>query len=533
MSPTSLVLRPLAAAILVTALFAPALCRADEYTDRANALYNPISMSKRSDLVVLPAVAKMQPPPAVVGTLEKAMMLPASSSSFKAAADWASADTQQAVLAAIGKVTQIDKAEKPEDAYAFGQPYGADSVAGTADGVTLIQAGLYTDLGDPPMLASAKFLVLPALDNVACLVNVEATRLAAAGDFDKSLKVLIDWLFFARQMADRAFFQESRWGWRAMIAAADRLRDVVYTDFRYGEHKITNEQLQSVLQRIRADGYLNTERVLFPRANQIAADQMVAKVFNARDGINDAVFGSTMARLATSDRPLRLFAEAARWNGVAAGHANWFDTTDMIKRVFGDLERRWRLEPFDPTMSFRTDYEKMPRDKYAAIAAVVPDMTVLFNDRQVCRAQLVGTRMALGIMAFQNRNKNWPPDISSIRPTWVRVIEADPFNSDPERAHGKVPPLEYFVPIRDQKVGAREEPKPAEINVVTRGGQFNFKTRVGQDQFVLYSVGPDGAKDMARNVEAEPPKGAIGDLLLWPPVTSLLRQRLGELGDVK
>jgi hypothetical protein len=530
MVPHPPLLRPLAAAVLATAFLAPAPARADEYTDRANALYSSISLSKRSDVVVLPAVAKLQPPPAVVATLEKAMMLPASSASFKAAADWAEGEPQQAVLKALDSVTQI---ENPVEAFAFGQPYGADALAASADGVSLIQANLYTDLGDPPMLAGARYLYLPALDNVACLVHVEATRQAAAGDFDKALKVLIDWLFFSRQVADRAFFQESRWGWRSMIAAADRLRDTVYTDFRHGEHKITNEQLQAVLQRIRADGYLNTDRIGFPRANQIAADQMIAKVFQARGGINEAVFGSTMARLASTDRPLRLFAEAARWNEVASGHANWFDTTEQVKRIFGDLSSRWRLEPFDPRMRFSTDYEKMSRTRFAAVAAVVPDMTVLFNDRQVLRAQLVGARMALGIMAFQNRNKNWPPDIASIRPTYVKLIEADPFNSDPERARGKLPPLEYFVPIRDQRFGTREDPRPHEINVVTRGGQFNFKTRVGQDQFVLYSVGPDGAKDWAKNVEAEPPKGSFGDLLLWPPVTSLLRQRLTELGEIK
>src|SRR5690606_30185508 len=99
-------------------------------------------------------------------------------------------------------------------------------------------------------------------------------------------------------------------------------------------------------------------------------------------------------------------------------------------------------------------------------------------------------------------------------------------------ANRKEPPLEYFVPIRDQTFGPREEPGPYEINVVTTAGQ-NFQVRIGQDQFVLYSVGPNGIKDYARNVSGEPARGQVGDLLLWPPVTSLIRQRLIETGALR
>jgi hypothetical protein len=524
----ALLRRPLIVAVVALTACAAAAVRADEFTDRANELYRPISASKRSDVILLPLIAKMQPPPAVVGTLEKAAMLPAASPSFKAAADWAAGEPQQAVITALEKIT---KEENPVEAFAFGQPYGADAVAGGGpDGIAMIEAKLYTDLGDPPMLAGARFLYLPALDRVACLVNVEATRQAAAGDFDKALGVLINWLYFSRSMADRAFFQEARWAWKMMIASADRVRDVVYTDFRVGGHKITNEQLMAVLQRTRSDGYLNTDHIFFPRANVIAGDQVVAKCFIPRGGTNEAVFGSTMARLAATERPLRLFAEAARWNEVASAHANWFDTTKQLAGIDADLRRRWSLDAFDPLLRSLTDYERMDKGKYAVLAAIYPDMTVLFNDRQNLRAQLVGTRMALGIMAFQNRSKNWPPDIASIRPTWVKVIEADPFN--PDRAGGKLPPLEFFVPIRDQKFGPREDPKPHEINVVV-GGHQNFKSKVGQDQFVLYSIGPDASKDWAKNVYSEPPKNAIGDLLIWPPVASLLRQRMIEQGEIK
>jgi len=519
-------LRPLAAA-LILALVLPAATRADEYIDQANAMYNSIRQAKRSDLVLLPVVAKMDAPPAPVNRVTKAMLVAAGTSSWSAAESWANAAPQRAVLAALKEVVKI---EDPVEAMAFGQPYGAAAVATIAEGVALIRAKLYTDLGDPPMLAGARFLYLDALENVACLANVEATRLAAEGKPDQAISVMIDWLFFARQITDRQFFDEVRWGDRMMIRSMERIRDIAYVDFRYGKKDLTPSQIAAVLERLRNEGgYLRLDRMLFPMANKLAAQQVVAHTFTPRAGPNES-FGQTMARLAATQRPLRLFAEAARWDQVAAVHGNWFDTSDRINRVFDDMAARWPLDPFDPRNSLTSDYEKLNKTRFAVVAAIIPDMSVLFNDRQIILTQLVGTRCALGVVAFYYGAKNFPPDIASIRPRFVKVIEADPFN--PDRARGKEPPLEYFVPIRDQRFGPRETPKPHRINVNTEIGD-NFQVQVGDDQFVLYSVGPNGAKEWAVDVSGEPVKGAIGDLLLWPPVTSLTRQRLTETGALK
>lgn len=519
-------LRPLAAA-LVLALCLPAAVRADEYIDQVNQMYSPIRQHKRSDLVLLPVVAKMEPPPSSVSTVEKAMLLPAGSSGWSAAEAWANAEPQRAVLAALHRVVEI---EDPVEAMAFGQPYGADAVATSAEGVALIRAELYTDLGDPPMLAGARFLYLDALNNVASLAHVEATRLAAEGKPDAAIGVLIDWLFFTRQIADRQFFDEVRWANRMMVRALDRVRDVAYVDFRYGSKSLTPAQISAILERLRNEGgYLRLDRLLFPMGNKAAAEQVVAHTFVPRSGPNPT-FGQTMARLAATQRPLRLFAEAARWDQVAAVHGNWFDTSERLNRVYDDMAARWPLDPFDRRNELLTDYEKLNKTRFAVLATTIPDMKVLFNDRQVIQTQLVGTKCALGIVAFYYGAKNFPPDIASIRPRFVKVIEADPFNRD--RANGKEPPLEYFVPIRDQRFGPRETPQPHRINVATNMAD-NFQVQVGDDQFVLYSVGPDGAKAWAVDVSGEPVKNAIGDLLLWPPVTSLVRQRLVETGTLK
>lgn len=517
--------------VVGTLLAAAPSAWAQSHIDQANAGYARVPAVKRSDLVLLPAVAKMDPPPAGASRIDRAMLLPAGSSQWSAAEAWASAENQQAVINALDRITDE---QDPVDAMVFAQPYGADAVASTSQGVALIQADLYTELGEPPMLAGAVFQYLPGLDRVACLVNVEATRRAAAGDSAGAIDVLADWVFFSRQMADRGFFKEARWGVRQMIATLDRIRDIAYSDFRAGSRTLRPDHIAAVLDRFRTDGYLKIDRMTIPTADRLAAQQVIDRVFIARNGPNMDTFAPTMSRLASTDRPLRLFSESARWQTVAAGSANWFDQHEMVTRIYNEWQARWGLRPFDPLLALQTEYEKLRRASYAVIDAIIPDVGVLINDRDVLKAQLVGTRCSLALVAFHFDAGNFPLDIAAVRPRYVRSLGDDPFNPT-GRDRGGEPRLEFFVPIRDTKdrFGPRETPRPHEINVFTPGGEYNFKARVGQDQFVLYSVGPNGAKEWAENATAEPVKNSIGDLLLWPPVISLYREELRSTGRLK
>lgn len=530
MRPTTL-RTVLAAVVLVAATWS---ARADEYLDRVNAAYATIKPAKRSDLVLLPAVAKMDPMPASLNNILDAIALPAGSSKWPEAEKWASAPAQKAVLEAVRAVT---REENPLEAMAFGQPYGADALATGPEGIALIRAKLYTDLGDPPLLAAAKFQHLGGLTRVTRLVNVEATRLAAAGDPAAAIDLLVDWVFFARQMADRAMAEEVQWAFRTMSFTLERVRDVAYTDFRSDTRALTAEQIAVVLERLREEGgYLRLDLLKFPPGDLLAAEQVVAKTFIQGRGPDPRSFPTTMSRLASTEAPLRLFAEASRWDKVAQMHAATKPTLDMLRAAFGDWAGRWNLDPFDPQQSIRSTYERMMSVKggpvyYGVIAATVSDIGDLQLFRQVLRTDLVGTRCALGLLAFNARAKSFPRDISGIRPTYVKVIDADPFN--PDRANGKQPPLEFFVPVRDRRRPGTGPAGPHEMNVVARGGTVNFTVRIGQDQFILYSVGPNGAKDWAVNVTDEVTRGSIGDLLLWPPVPSLVRQHLIETGSLK
>lgn len=512
----------LAAILLVT--LGPA-ARADEYVDRVNALFADVAPAKRSDLIILPLLAKLDPVPAGLAEFPRAMLLQPGMNGWDPAVAWAQAEPQKAILAAIAAVTKEDD---PQSAMVFAQPYGVEGVP-----IELVQAKLYTELGDPPTLAGARFYYLPALQNVELLVQVEAGRQLAAGDALGAIQTLVNWTFFARQLADRPFATESRFGLIAMVRSFERLRDVAYDDFRGSKslRPAASEALVKIIDRLEPErGLLCIPRLRLPTAHRAAVEQLVARTFVPRGEVNKAVFATTMARMGSTERPLRLFGEAGAWQARAAAHANWFDTTEQIPKVFDDWTSRWTLDPFDARMRQAFTYDSLQRQRFAVIAEVTPNLAEFFALRQQLRTEIVGTRAALGLLGFYYANSGFAPQIQSMRPRFMKVIEADPYN--PNRASGQRPPLEYFVPMRDQSVGAREEKKPHEISVFVPGGE-NFLVRLRDDTFVLYSVGPDGGNNFARRVEVTRQPVADSDYLLWPPIMSLYRQALADKGQLK
>lgn len=515
---------------------------ADDKVDQVNALYQGIPQNKRSDLILLPALIGIQPPPAILTSYRLAssrdsaseriaMLVPAGSEHWAELEAWAMAPTQRAALDALKAATADDKSGQY---MAFGQPYGIDAVSSSLD---LVKANLYTELGDPPILAAAKFQLidpttpgLAPMDRLVALGHIEATRLAAAGKMDESIEVVASLVHVGRQFAGRAFVVEADWGLRRMISGLQRIRDIAYTDFN-GKKLLDDVKLAAMVRRLDDQAaLLRSGRLTFPQGDRFAAEQVVSLVFIERGGPN-AQFASTMAHLGATQFPLRLFSEQAKWQNVAASHHNWFDTTEALNRVANDWTSRWGLSPFDKRMSEPFAYESLNGQQDAVLLAVFNRNTKeLYGDRQMLQTEAVGTRAALAVLAFTAKNKQFPPLLASLRPRFLPELDADPYN--PNREHGAIPPLEYFVPIRDQTFGPREDPKPHRINVVVLSGK-NFDVAIDQTQFVLYSVGPDGVRSWAKNVREDARDFYPGDYLIWPPTISLQRQHLLETGDIK
>ncbi|QKK09542.1 MAG: hypothetical protein HND58_16140 [Planctomycetota bacterium] len=527
----SLVRAALLLAVLVVAGFA-SLTRADEFVDRVNALYADVRADRRSDPIILAALADLEEPPAFLDSQRGAAALPGQR--LGVGAGRGLGDRALAGRAARSGSTASPKSRTPRRMLVFAQPYGLAELGSDSAQIEFIQAGLYTDLGDPPLLAAAQHLYLKQFDHLARLVHVEATRRLAEGDPAGSLEVLADLIQFGRQILDREFHAEKMWAITTMSLASERMRDVAYNDMRSGG-KLTPAQLTESIERLVDDrGPISIGRIRLPKGDFIAAEQLIATVMERRGSIRTELFASTMARLESTERPLRLFGEAARWRDAAQSHVNWTGANQMLEALRGDFEFRWTLSPFDPLMAQAFTIESVlensfARDRLAVVSRSIPDMRELFAQRQILRTEILGTQNALGLAAFHAQNQRYPLDLSGIRPQYIKDVGIDPFN--PSVAEGRQPPLVFFVPVRDTADRFANQPNtPPHVISILVPDAPNVSISLRADQFVLFSVGADGSgqwADEAQNTYNAPPGR---DYLIWPPVMSVVRDTLRDSG---
>ncbi len=490
-----------------------------DHLARVNSTYEQVPESRRSDGILLRALIAMDEPPIGIDSPEMAALTYAGSLAWGLAEDWALAPAQRAALTALRQVT-----ENPDErrGMIFAQVYGSRVSP------EFIRARAYTELGDPPLLAGARMHYLEQFDNLWILSHIEATRLNTEGKTAEACDVLVRLIYVGRQLSDRVFAKEMRYGLSMMMDAATRIRDISYEDFR-GSRSLSPQQIQGIIARLELynRGYLNPERLVFPTGNKVAAEQLLETLYVPRGGVREDLFASVMARLRTSDRPLRLFAEASRFESAGANQADWFEVRDAIDRVFDGWSSRWRLSAFDRQSALPHYWDQFDRSRFAVVTASTTDLSELFRMRRVFEAEVVGTRHALAVLGYFYELGVFPPDASSVRPRWLTQIEADPFN--PNRAAGRLPSLEYFVPVRDAYLpDERAVAQPHRMNVFAPGGE-NFAMMLREDQFVMYSVGQDGVKNFAEDVSNDV-DAITGDYLIWPPMLSIHREHLRDTG---
>lgn len=503
-------------------LAAPSVARADEFTDRANSMYVSIPRERRSDLILLPALASIQPPPASAATLEQAVVMPADASGFEAAATWAKASQQAAVLQALKTITTERDWRK---AMVFALPYGAEGVA-----PEMIAARLYVELGDPQTLAAAQLYYLEKLDIMKLLVMVEATRLAAEGKPSEAIDLLTSLVMFGRQMSDRNMVAEAAWGMNAMAHAYERIRDIAYVDSREGK-KLDLSRLRAQIDALSTTGgFLDIGRITLPAGDMDGVDQIVARVYAGGNNIDPRVFAGTLARLGATKHPLRLFSEEARWRNAGANQANKVDAERVARGIRADWQRRWGLPKHDRLLRTSTVASSLDREKYAAIEASLKDYAPLFDLRTRVEVESNGTRQALALVGHWYTTKILPVTISACRPLWIERLEIDPLNDN--LRDGNRPPFEYFVPIRDARREPGKQPEPLEVSIFSPPRE-RFGLRLRDDVFVMYSIGTDLRNNFARRIQNTTERVEGADYLIWPPTVSLYRQHLRDMGEIK
>ncbi|MFN7019968.1 MAG: hypothetical protein ACK4WH_01405 [Phycisphaerales bacterium] len=491
----------------------------DEFVNRVNALVRKAQDDKRSDLVLLPLLPDLKPPPAVLRSQYDAALYGNHAPNWAECVAWAQAEPQKKIIDAMAAVT-VEGAD-PIKGFVFGLPYGADLA-----GPELVTKEMYVELGDPPTLAAAKFLYMDELEIVGILMHVEASRLAADGEIMGAIDQMRRWLLFTRQMADRPMLKEKKWAMESMLAAFERICDLAYVDFRAEQHKTEPARLRDVISQT-AQRSLFLERIRLPEGDFIAREQLISRVLIERGGTNPDTFAPTMARIGAVDRPLRLFSSTAHWEQARPLHAGWYDTTDAIKGLVSDWERRWTLSAFDTYQSTRSYWELRVRNRprLAVVGLGLDDVPALFTLRRKIEAYQAGTRMALAAFAYYLREKTIPNSLSAVTPAYSRRVDVDPYSS-------KGRDIQYFRPQVDTPKDARGNPKPYELRLFPVPPRPELRVTLDNTHFVVYSVGPDDKPDLAQDC-TQGQEGKSGDYLFWPPELSLQRQRLIESGQLK
>ncbi|MFT3684527.1 MAG: hypothetical protein QM783_06290 [Phycisphaerales bacterium] len=426
---------------------------------------------------------------------------------------------QQAVIAGLKKVTEEEDYRK---AWAFGQPYGA----GALEDAKFVDMKLYTELGEDNLLESAQVLYLPAIRTMEILCHVEATRLLADGKGDEALDLMRRWAWFSCQIASRQMLKEQLAGMEMMSLAFARMRDLAYTDMMAETHSMTPGGLTKTIAKLGERNPINTERLSLPAAERLAARQLVARTFDPEKGRpNPSVFAKRFAEVAAGQRPLRRFSESAKWSSLMGLHGGTADTMKRIDDVFGDWDKRWDLNQWDPMQEIATDYARLDKVEFAALDLVMGDVGLVFPKRRELRAELVGTRAALGAYGYTLKLGKPPVTLVSFVPDFVgkQSLMNDPFDKGAEEERGLR--LAYIrAGVDNMPPGQPSKPVTIRVFPKVSGVEYpNFEAKVMMGQFVIYSAGPDGNQNGCERA-TQMVKDDHGDYLIWPPVLSLARQ---------
>ncbi len=506
----------LRALTLLLAFTAAVPAAGDNFVDTVNADFARIPENRRSDLVLLPVLIEMQPPPELLlQRADRAALVLPSGPVWDALETWAAADAQQAVLAALATITEETN---PRRAMQFALPYGINGVP-----TGFIRAGIHAELGDPPTLAGAQLGYMDRFDWMKLLVDIETTRLIEQGQPEDAININLDLAAFARQIADRKLGQEVEWAYETIAAAMRRVRDAVYVDSK-GARALSAQFLTDTVESIDVDrGLYRVDRFRLPEGDRQSALQLVERVFDSAGRPDQAIFPAAMAEMAATGRPLRLFGEAGRWAEQVDAHADAAQTRNAISGIYNDWSTRWNSGAFDPIQRTRSAYRSLGQrsEGYGLVTESVPDLGRLFDLRKAIQAETVGTRVALAAHALTVATGAKATSLALLRPRYIDDLGVDPFN--PNTDLGNRPEFLYFVPERDDVNG-----EPHRMNVAPRL-RTNFSVLLTDDDFVVYSPGGNGADDRAINV-SDNPSDIFGDYLVWPPVLSLTREHLRQTG---
>jgi hypothetical protein len=472
----------LALVTIVLACGATALAKVDatSVTERLN-MHNSVigPASSKGWRVLFDAYLNMSAPPMKVGDGFNANTIWPGMDDWSSVSDWAKANASLAVAMkeASGRVI-------------IGLPYGADNVP-----ATYRSKGVMVEIWTDGNLRNNNFAYLDALSEILAFSTAETYRLFEAGEIDSALELAMVQLRLLRKFCDRDFLVEKSTCMQHLIDSLQNMRDYFYM---YGS-KMSAEQLRNL--SLKEIPYLRPDRnrLFIPEADRIVAEEILNSVFDKSTGnAQGHKFREVFTEIQADVSPLGRFGAARRWEEIAAWHGGLPATQERLKNIFDDWWRRWRIRSYSSMLGVETEYDKTNPTRYAAVIFIVNDIMDVFNLRELLVIESRGTTAAAALCSYRNALGRFPSKLVALYP--------DPLS----RQHAEDIFDEELNPLQYRAVESRTA---IDINAERRW--------VESGACLLYSVGSNAINDS--KLEGHPVHGGDMDLLLWPPVNSLLR----------
>jgi hypothetical protein len=421
------------------------------------------------------------PPPAISAGLDQNTIHPGMAN-WAAVSDWVESNPQLA-----------EAMMQCRDRNIIGLPYGT---AGLDQ--AYVDAGLVAAPGEE--FHRIEFPYLDAMDVIAAYATAEIYRRLEAGDVQGGLDLAVARNWVLRQLCDRQFLAEKLHGMQMLIDALASLRNV----FLEYQDDMSFEQYRELawydIPELRPD----RNRLHIPEGDRIVSEALLEQVFDESSRAHPEKFADAFASIQSGDAPLTRFGAARRWRMIAAIHDSLEASQDRLKLIYDDWWRRWRVQEHDPILDIDSQFDRTNPVRYAAVIYSVQDIEGAFSLRNQLVAAVNGTALSAGLCAYKLTFGVYPDDKEKLYGHSVRkfVSDIDPY--DPE-----------YGPLRYRLLTG-----PGSID--TPAGRL----RLESGACILYSLGQDQSDDRAQQHSDH---GADGDLVLWPPIRTLLREQ--QLAD--
>ena len=382
----------------------------------------------------------------------------------------------------------------------FGMQYGRE-VAGEHN----LEKGLFVDLGAPDDRLVLPDTYLSSIERMNLWATTEAYRMCEDGQGGDALALVLDNIMVLRRIADREFVEEKETAIRMMSSGLEVMRDLMY---RYLDDIPGQELKKLALHEIPA---LRPGRdsLFMPEHDRRLAEAFLENAFNERLGTADPdEFQAVFTEVQAGDKPLQRFGARRRWADLQDTHDSLEYSRERLALIFDDWWRRWRSDDVDQLgqmiLNQQSQFELLNVARFAALDAVVHDMSGLFEARDRLLMEVNATSTSAAVAAYKSLRGVYPKELRMA--FGITGDKRWAVDSHAQVSEGYRP---WFVYRYVDK-------KPRQLDIGT------VRVEVKPGTGLLYSRGLDGLDDLA--VLHADERGR-GDLIIWPPPRDLVREK--------